>query len=70
MRYIKEVLKKNLLVTFGYILLGAFNLFLLNYKADYFQKIIDGLSDGTLTIMGIVTYGIILLIGYVFLIYY
>lgn len=65
MRYIKEVLKKNLLVTFGYILLGVFNSFLLNYKADYFQKIIDGLSDGTLTKMGIVTYGIVLLTGYV-----
>lgn len=65
MRYIKEVLKKNLLVVSGYILLGVFNSFLLNYKADYFQKIIDGLSDGTLTKMGIVTYGIVLLTGYV-----
>ncbi len=65
MRYIKEVLKKNLLVTFCYILLGIFIAFLSNYKADYFQKIIDGLSDGTLTIWGIVTYGIILLAGYV-----
>ena len=65
MRYIKEILKKNLLVTSGYLVIGVFNSFLLNYKADYFQKIIDGLSDGTLTIIGIVAYGIILLTGYV-----
>ena len=50
MRYIKEILKKNLLVTSGYLVIGVFNSFLLNYKADYFQKIIDGLSGGTLTI--------------------
>lgn len=61
MRYIKEILKKNLLVTSGYLVIGVFNSFLLNYKADYFQKIIDGLSDGTLTIIGIVAYGIICL---------
>ena len=65
MRYIKEILKKNLLVTSGYLVLGVFNSFLLNYKADYFQKIIDGLSGGTLTIIGIVAYGIILLTGYI-----
>ena len=65
MRYIKEILKKNLFVTFGYLVLGIFNSFLLNYKADYFQKIIDGLSDENLAIMGIATYGIILLTGYV-----
>lgn len=47
MRYIKEILKKNLLVTSGYLVIGVFNSFLLNYKADYFQKIIDGLSGGT-----------------------
>ena len=38
MRYIKEILKKNLLVTSGYLVIGVFNSFLLNYKADYFQK--------------------------------
>ena len=65
MRYIKEILKKNLLVTSGYLVIGVFNSFLLNYKADYFQKIIDGLSGGTLTIIGIVAYGIILLTGYI-----
>lgn len=65
MRYINEVLKKNLWMTFAYILLGIFHAFLVNYKADYFQKIIDGLSDGTLVMMGIVIYGTILLTDYV-----
>lgn len=65
MRYINEVLKKNLWMTFAYILLGVFHAFLVNYKADYFQKIIDGLSDGTLVMTGIVIYGTILLTDYV-----
>lgn len=44
----------NLLVTSGYLVPGVFNSFLLNYKADYFQKIIVYLSqdfqifDGTI----------------------
>lgn len=35
----------NLLVTSGYLVPGVFNSFLLNYKADYFQKIIVYLSQ-------------------------
>ena len=35
-----------------------------NYKADYFQKVIDGLAERTLTFAGVVTYGFILLINY------
>lgn len=44
----------NLLVTSGCLVSGVFNSFLLNYKADYFQKIIVYLSqdfqifDGTI----------------------
>ena len=64
MRYIKEVLKKNRIWVFVYIGLGIFNAFMANYKADYFQKVIDGLAEGTLTFAGVVTYGFILLINY------
>ena len=64
MRYIKEVLKKNKIWVFVYIGLGIFNAFMANYKADYFQKVIDGLAEGTLTFAGVVTYGFILLINY------
>lgn len=64
MHYIKEVLKKNRIWVFVYIGLGIFNAFMANYKADYFQKVIDGLAEGTLTFAGVVTYGFILLINY------
>ena len=64
MQYIKEVLKKNRIWVFVYIGLGIFNAFMANYKADYFQKVIDGLAERTLTFAGVVTYGFILLINY------
>ena len=64
MRYIKEILKKNRIWVLVYIGLGIFNAFMANYKADYFQKVIDGLADGTLAFAGVVIYGFILLINY------
>ena len=64
MRYIKEVLKKNRIWVFVYIGLGVLNAFMANYKTDYFQKVIDGLADRTLTFAGVVTYGAILLVNY------
>ncbi len=64
MRYIKEVLKKNRIWVLVYIGLGVFNAFMANYKADYFQKVIDGLANGTLAFEGVVTYGFILLVNY------
>lgn len=64
MRYIKEVLKKNRIWVLIYIGLGIFNAFMANYKADYFQKVIDGLADRTLEFAGVAIYGFILLINY------
>ncbi|MBP3459688.1 MAG: ABC transporter ATP-binding protein [Lachnospiraceae bacterium] len=64
MRYMKEVLKKNQNIVLVYILLGIFNSFMSNYKADYFQKVIDGLSDKTLTFAGIAVYGFLLILNY------
>ena len=64
MRYIKEVLKKNRIWVFVYIGLGVLNAFMANYKTDYFQKVIDGLADRTLTFAGVATYGAILLVNY------
>ena len=54
MRYIKEILKNNKLWVLAYIGLGIFNAFMANYKTDYFQKVIDGLAAGTLTIIWII----------------
>lgn len=64
MRYIKEILKKNSIWVLVYIGLGIFNAFMANYKADYFQKVIDGLADRTLAFAGVATYGFILLVNY------
>ena len=64
MRYIKEILKKNRIWVLVYIGLGIFNAFIANYKADYFQKVIDGLADRTLASAGVATYGFILLVNY------
>ena len=64
MRYIKEVLKKNRIWVFVYIGLGIFQAFMANYKADYFQKVIDGLADRALAFAGVATYGFILLVNY------
>ena len=64
MRYIKEILKKNRIWVLVYVGLGVFNAFMANYKADYFQKVIDGLADRTLAFAGVATYGFILLVNY------
>ena len=64
MRYIKGILKKNRIWVLVYIGLGIFNAFIANYKADYFQKVIDGLADRTLAFAGVATYGFILLVNY------
>ena len=64
MSFIKEVIKKNRIMIVVYIGLGIWNAFLANYKADYFQKVIDGLADGTLTLVGIIIYGLILIVNY------
>ena len=64
MRYMKEVLGNNRKWVIVYLLLGLFNAFMSNYKADYFQKIVDGLTDRAITVYGILFYGVVLFINY------
>ena len=64
MRYMKEVLRNNKKWVIIYLLIGLFNAFMSNYKAGYFQKVIDGLTDRTMTVYGILLYGVILFINY------
>lgn len=64
MHYSREILKKNRIWGFIYISLGIFNAFLANYKADFFQRVIDGLADQTLAFSSIILYGVILLVNY------
>lgn len=47
-----------------YLFTGLFNAFMANYKAGYFQKIVDGLTDGTITAYGILFYGAVLFANY------
>lgn len=64
MRYMKEILKNSRTWVIAYLGIGLFNAFMENYKAVYFQKIVDGLTTHTLTIYGIVLYGIVLIVNY------
>lgn len=64
MRYMKEVLRNNKKWVIVYLLIGLFNAFMSNYKADYFQKVVDGLTDRTMTVYEILFYGVILFINY------
>lgn len=64
MHYSREILKKNRIWVFIYISLGIFNAFLANYRADFFQRVIDGLADQTLAFSSIILYGVILLVNY------
>ena len=64
MRYMKGILKNNRNLVIVYLLISFFNAFMANYKADYFQKIVDGLTDRTITVGGILLYGIVLFVHY------
>lgn len=64
MRYIKEILRSNRNWIIGYLGIGVFNAFMANYKAGYFQKIVDGLTEQTITFYGILFYGAILIVDY------
>lgn len=64
MRYLKEILRKNRNWVIIYLAIGLFNAFMSNYKAGYFQRIVDGLTDRTITVYGILFYGAILLANY------
>lgn len=64
MRYMKEIVRKNRVWVIGYLCIGLFNAFMANYKADYFQKIVDGLTDRTITVYGILLYGAVLIVHF------
>ena len=64
MRYMKEIVRKNKIWVLVYLAIGLLNAFMANYKADYFQRIVDGLTERTITISGILLYGVVLVINY------
>ncbi|MDO5521364.1 MAG: ABC transporter ATP-binding protein [bacterium] len=64
MRYIKQILLKNKWYTLTYLFLGIAIAFFANYKATYFQSVIDGLANGTTTLLELLLYGGILLLSF------
>ncbi len=64
MRYMIEIVRKNKIWVIVYLAIGLFNAFMANYKADYFQRIVDGLTERTITIYAILIYGAVLVINY------
>ncbi len=64
MRYIKQIVNRNKKLVFVYLIIGLFNAFMVNFKADYFQKVIDALAEHTLAPYRVVIYGSVLFIGY------
>lgn len=65
MRYIKEVLQKNGIWVLVYVVTGIFNSFMTNFKAEYFQKVVDGLASKTVLFRGVLIYGAVLLVYYI-----
>lgn len=64
MRYIQEILKKEKGWVAAYLTIGIGNAFLTNYRANCFQKIIDGLTNRTIALSGILFYGAVLCVWY------
>lgn len=60
MKYLKEIVKKNKVLVFVYIVSGMFIAFLKNYSADYFQRLIDRFNMRTLNAGTILIYGAVL----------
>ncbi len=63
MRLFKEVIKNNLKMIIFYVLIGIIINFLDLYSVTYYQKILDAFQFQTLTIVPLITYGILLLIS-------
>lgn len=63
MRLFKEVIKNNLKMIIFYVLIGIIINFLDLYSVTYYQKILDAFQFQTLTIVPLVTYGVLLLIS-------
>ncbi len=64
MRYIKQIVNRNKKLVFIYLIIGLFNAFMVSFKADYFQKVIDALAEHTLSPYRVIIYGSVLFIGY------
>lgn len=64
MKYAKEVIKKNRALTGACMSLGVFNSFMAIFKVGYFQRLVNGLADGSLVFGTILIYGLVLGVHY------
>lgn len=65
MKYAKEVIEKNRVLLAACLGLGVFNSFMAIFKVGFFQRLVDGLADGSLALGTILLYGLILAVHYV-----
>ena len=63
MRLFKEVIKNNLKMIVFYVMIGVVINFLDLYLVTYYQKILDAFQFGTLTILPLVIYGVLLIVS-------
>lgn len=64
MKYAKEVIGKNRALLAACLSLGVFNSFMAIFKVGFFQKLVDGLAEGSLWLQTILLYGLILAVHY------
>lgn len=64
MKYAKEVIGKNRAPLAACLSLGVFNSFMAIFKVGFFQKLVDGLAEGSLGLQTILLYGLILAVHY------
>jgi ATP-binding cassette subfamily B protein len=62
MNYLKEIISKNKILIGGYVALGIILAWLNNFSANFYQKLIDGFTNRTLTIFDIAVYGSVLIV--------
>ena len=63
MKLFKEVIKNNLKMIVFYVMIGVVINFLDLYLVTYYQKILDAFQFGTLTILPLVIYGVLLIVS-------
>lgn len=63
MKLFKEVIKNNFKMIVFYVMIGVLINFLDLYLVTYYQKILDAFQFGTLTILPLVIYGVLLIVS-------
>ena len=63
MKLFKEVLRENFKMILFYVIIGIVINFLELYSVTYFQKILDSFQVGSLTLIPLIIYGVILIVS-------